>query len=124
MPEIDYVLHADGETPERLMGLLTEQIWRIGPSFVAFRPDADRLPPAGTPALVIEKTKGWVTLGSFVHPAKISDGFKGYAARVPLGRVGNPVEAAQAALWLCSSAASYVTGESMIVDGGLTCWAR
>ena len=57
-------------------------------------------------------------------PAKISDGLKGYAARVPLGRVGNPVEAAQAALWLCSSAASYVTGESMIVDGGLTCWAR
>lgn len=57
-------------------------------------------------------------------PAKIADGFKGYAARVPLGRIGNPREAAQAALWLCSGASSYVTGESMIVDGGLTCWAR
>jgi NAD(P)-dependent dehydrogenase (short-subunit alcohol dehydrogenase family) len=57
-------------------------------------------------------------------PAKISEGFKGFEARIPLGRIGNPVEAAQAALWLLSSAASYVTGESMIVDGGATCWAR
>lgn len=58
------------------------------------------------------------------EPAKIEEGFKGYAARVPLGRIGDPKEAAQAALWLCSSAASYVTGLSMIVDGGLTSWAR
>ena len=57
-------------------------------------------------------------------PAQIAEGFKGYAARVPLGRIGEPREAAQAALWLCSGAASYITGQSMIVDGGLTCWAR
>ncbi len=57
-------------------------------------------------------------------PVKIEEGFEGYAARVPLGRVGDPSEAAQAALWLCSGAASYVTGHSMIVDGGLTSWAR
>lgn len=38
----------------------------------------------------------------------------------PLGRIGNPEEAAQAALWLCSDAASYVTANSLIVDGGLT----
>ena len=57
-------------------------------------------------------------------PEKIAQGFKGLTARVPLGRIGRPREAAQAALWLLSDAASYVTGESMIVDGGLTCWAR
>jgi 3-oxoacyl-[acyl-carrier protein] reductase len=57
-------------------------------------------------------------------PTRIADGLKGFAARVPLGRVGDPLEAVQAALWLCSSAASYVTGLSMIVDGGLTSWAR
>jgi NAD(P)-dependent dehydrogenase (short-subunit alcohol dehydrogenase family) len=43
---------------------------------------------------------------------------------VPLKRVGRPEEAAEAAVWLCSEAASYVTGHSLIVDGGLTAWAR
>jgi len=47
-----------------------------------------------------------------------------YAQMVPLQRIGNPEEAAEAALWLCSDAASYVTGHSMIVDGGATAWAR
>jgi NAD(P)-dependent dehydrogenase (short-subunit alcohol dehydrogenase family) len=46
------------------------------------------------------------------------------AEMVPLKRVGRPEEAAEAVIWLCSEAASYVTGHSMIVDGGLTAWAR
>lgn len=57
-------------------------------------------------------------------PAKVQEAFKGFAARVPVGRIGRPEEAAEAVLWLCSEAASYVTGQSMIVDGGLTAWAR
>ncbi len=57
-------------------------------------------------------------------PAKLQEALKGYAARVPAGRIGRPEEAAQAALWLCGDSASYVTGQSMIVDGGLTAWAR
>jgi NAD(P)-dependent dehydrogenase (short-subunit alcohol dehydrogenase family) len=43
---------------------------------------------------------------------------------VPLRRIGRPEEAAEVAAWLCSDASSYVTGHSMIVDGGLTAWAR
>jgi NAD(P)-dependent dehydrogenase (short-subunit alcohol dehydrogenase family) len=43
-----------------------------------------------------------------------------YVGLVPLGRIGRPDEAADAVLWLCSDAASYVTGHSLIVDGGLT----
>jgi NAD(P)-dependent dehydrogenase (short-subunit alcohol dehydrogenase family) len=39
---------------------------------------------------------------------------------VPARRIGRPEEAAEAVMWLCSDAASYVTGHSMIVDGGLT----
>ncbi len=57
-------------------------------------------------------------------PVAVDEAFKGFAARVPLGRVGNPQEAAKAALWLCSGSASYVTGLSMIVDGGLTSSVR
>lgn len=41
-----------------------------------------------------------------------------YAAMIPSRRIGAPEEAAAAVLWLCSDAASYVTGHSMIVDGG------
>jgi NAD(P)-dependent dehydrogenase (short-subunit alcohol dehydrogenase family) len=39
-------------------------------------------------------------------------------AYVPMGRMGRPEEIADAVLWLCSSAASYVTGQSISVDGG------
>ena len=43
-----------------------------------------------------------------------------YAQAIPLGRIGRPEEAAAAAVWLCTDAASFVTGMSMIVDGGMT----
>ena len=43
-----------------------------------------------------------------------------YKERIPQGRIGLPEEAAEAAVWLCSDAASYVTGHSMIVDGGMS----
>ncbi len=37
---------------------------------------------------------------------------------IPMGRVGRAEEIADAVLWLCSDAASYVTGQSISVDGG------
>ncbi len=37
---------------------------------------------------------------------------------IPLGRAGDPREAAEAILWLCSDSASYVTGVTLPVDGG------
>ena len=39
---------------------------------------------------------------------------------IPMARVGLPREIASAVLWLCSDAASYVTGRSISVDGGFT----
>jgi NAD(P)-dependent dehydrogenase (short-subunit alcohol dehydrogenase family) len=57
-------------------------------------------------------------------PAKAREAEKAYEGFVPLRRIGRPEEAAAAAVWLCSPAASYVTGNSLIVDGGMTAWAR
>jgi NAD(P)-dependent dehydrogenase (short-subunit alcohol dehydrogenase family) len=36
----------------------------------------------------------------------------------PVGRYGEPAEVAAAIVWLCSDAASFVTGTAMPVDGG------
>ena len=40
------------------------------------------------------------------------------AAKRPLGRVGTPEEIAQAVLYLASDASSFVTGTTLVVDGG------
>ena len=37
---------------------------------------------------------------------------------IPMGRVADAAEMAEAILWLCSDAASYVTGVTLPVDGG------
>lgn len=37
----------------------------------------------------------------------------------PMGRIAEPAEIAAAALWLCSPAASFVTGQAWAVDGGM-----
>jgi NAD(P)-dependent dehydrogenase (short-subunit alcohol dehydrogenase family) len=46
------------------------------------------------------------------------DKFLAEATKRPLGRVGKPDEIAQAALYLASDAASFVTGTALVVDGG------
>jgi NAD(P)-dependent dehydrogenase (short-subunit alcohol dehydrogenase family) len=40
------------------------------------------------------------------------------AGMIPLGRLGQPKEVAEAAVWLCSDAASFVTGAALSADGG------
>lgn len=43
------------------------------------------------------------------------------AAGIPLRRIADPLEVANAILFLASDEASYITGKSLVVDGGKTC---
>jgi NAD(P)-dependent dehydrogenase (short-subunit alcohol dehydrogenase family) len=45
---------------------------------------------------------------------------KQFESQEPIGRMGQPEEVAEAVIWLCSDASSFVTGHSMAVDGGWT----
>src|SRR5229473_4354578 len=60
----------------------------------------------------------WTPMADQMVAAGQGDALKAMEKNVPLGRVGRPEEIANAVLWLCSDAASYVTGQSISVDGG------
>src|SRR6476646_10151881 len=45
-------------------------------------------------------------------------------AQEPIGRMGRPDEIAATVVWLCSDAASFVTGHAMVADGGRRCRPR
>lgn len=63
----------------------------------------------------------------FIHTSMVDRMFLGrrpdiadrLAAAEPIGRLGQPEEVAEAVVWLSSDAASFVTGHTMTIDGGL-----
>src|SRR6184192_4673158 len=60
----------------------------------------------------------WTPMADQMVAAGQGDALRAMEKSVPMGRVGRPEEIADAVLWLCSEAASYVTGQSISVDGG------
>ena len=65
-------------------------------------------------ALGPQLTKTPMTGGLFANPEKMAEVF----ARTPAGRAGTPADLTGAALFLCSSASDYLTGQHIVVDGG------
>ena len=59
----------------------------------------------------------WTPMVDQMVEAGQGEAMKAMEKSVPMGRVGRPEEIANAVLWLCSDLASYVTGQSISVDG-------
>ena len=59
-----------------------------------------------------------------ISPGWIDTSFQEYtgpdADQQPAGRVGNPLDIANAVLFLCSDNADFITGENLCIDGGMT----
>lgn len=84
-----------------------------------------------TKAAAVEYSKSRVRINA-VNPAAIEtemlshvagdnrEAMAQMAASHPIGRIGKPEEIADAVIWLCSDKASFVTGHSLMVDGGYT----
>jgi NAD(P)-dependent dehydrogenase (short-subunit alcohol dehydrogenase family) len=63
---------------------------------------------------------GWILTGMNEGARQVQEFDRNVLASIPLGRWGTPEEVAAAALFLCSPAASFITGAVLIADGGQT----
>ena len=54
------------------------------------------------------------------HGATRDAAYGRISARVPMGRVARPEEVVQAMLWICAEDNSFMTGQAIAIDGGLT----
>ena len=81
-----------------------------------------------TKAAAIQHAKDGIRCNS-IHPGAIETdmyrqsgvtGDPDYMGRIPLGRIGDTIDIANAVLFLASDESSYMTGSEMVIDGGVT----
>ena len=65
-------------------------------------------------------TPGAIRTGLLRNVIRSAEALEQMSAVHPIGRIGRPEEVAEAVVWLFSDRSSYCTGQSLILDGGLT----
>lgn len=77
---------------------------------------ATELAPFGITVNMV--SPGWIPVERHEHdPQAMKDA---YLARIPVGRWGTPDDIGEAAVYLASEEASFVTGQTLVVNGGMT----
>lgn len=113
----------------RIINITSEVYHRSHGNFVAYvsakggqvgftRSMATELAPRGI--TVNSVAPGWIPTERHAHdPQETKDG---YQAIIPAGRWGTPRDVADAVLYFASEEASFVTGQTLCVNGGMTPW--
>lgn len=65
---------------------------------------------------------GWINTWRNRNDFKDEEDMKTKGKNVPIGRVGQPGDFGGICLLLCSDAGSYITGQTIFVDGGMSAW--
>ena len=68
--------------------------------------------------ILTDRLKGALSIRAKKADMTLDEALAESGREVPLGRVGEPVEMANGIVFLCSEAASYITGVSLQIDGG------
>jgi len=63
---------------------------------------------------------GWIDTPMNAAEREDPEAERSILSQIPMGRWGRPEEVAAAAVFLCSDAASFITGEVLVIDGGQT----
>jgi 2-deoxy-D-gluconate 3-dehydrogenase len=87
------------------------ELGRSGINVNAILPGGIQTPGATAGSAAMIKASG-------LTPEQLQAMGKAFTARIPLGRQGEPDDIATVALFLASDAARYITGETIVVDGG------
>ena len=133
--EFQYALSVGGTAPFYLSKLFLPY-FREGGSIINISSSRDRMSQPQTESYTAAKggisalthalavsLAGKVRVNS-ISPGWIDTAYKKYegadAVQQPCGRVGDPLDIANAVLFLCSDKAGFITGENICIDGGMT----
>jgi 3-oxoacyl-[acyl-carrier protein] reductase len=103
---------------EPIASLMLSNTHRAG-MLAAFKTIASQV--AGSGVTLNSVLPGRIATDRNIGPGKPREQVEAAArAEVPAGRLGTADEVAAAATFLCSAPASYITGQALLVDGGIT----